>query len=80
MKKKVVMGFLGTQLDSGLGSGRWEKWRPTVSIAQHEDLIVDRLELMHDSRNKALAERVKGDVVQKIFNEINGLWCCKKAF
>jgi transcriptional regulatory protein RtcR len=64
MKKKVVIGFLGTQLDSGLGSGRWEKWRPTVSIAQHEDLIVDRLELMHDSRNKALAERVRDDVVQ----------------
>ena len=64
MKKKVVMGFLGTQLDSGLGSGRWEKWRPTVSIAQHEDLVVDRLELMHDARNKPLAERVRDDVVQ----------------
>jgi transcriptional regulatory protein RtcR len=64
MKKKVVIGFLGTQLDSGLGSARWEKWRPTVSIAQHEDLVVDRLELMHDARNKALAERVRDDVVQ----------------
>jgi transcriptional regulatory protein RtcR len=64
MKKKVVMGFLGTQLDSGLSASRWEKWRPTVSIAQHEDLIVDRLELMHDVRNKAMAERVRDDVVQ----------------
>ncbi|MEO8023087.1 RNA repair transcriptional activator RtcR [Polaromonas sp.] len=64
MKKKVVMGFLGTQLDSGLSAARWEKWRPTVSIAQHEDLIVDRLELMHDPRNKALAERVRDDLVQ----------------
>ncbi len=64
MKKKVVMGFLGTQLDSGLNASRWEKWRPTVSIAQHEDLLVDRLELMQDVRNKALAERVRDDVVQ----------------
>ncbi|MEO7887789.1 RNA repair transcriptional activator RtcR [Polaromonas sp.] len=64
MKKKVVMGFLGTQLDSGLSAARWEKWRPTVSIAQHEDLVVDRLELMHDPRNKVLAERVRDDVIQ----------------
>jgi transcriptional regulatory protein RtcR len=64
MKKKIVMGFLGTQLDSGLGASRWEKWRPTVSIAQHEDLLVDRLELMHDARNTALAERVRDDIVQ----------------
>jgi transcriptional regulatory protein RtcR len=64
MKKKVVMGFLGTQLDSGLGSARWEKWRPTVSMAQHEDLVIDRLELMHDARNKPLAERVRDDVIQ----------------
>jgi transcriptional regulatory protein RtcR len=26
-KKTVVIGFLGTQLDSGRGAGRWEKWR-----------------------------------------------------
>ena len=30
----------------------------------HEDLVVDRLELMHDPRNKPLAERVRDDVVQ----------------
>ncbi|MFL6658109.1 MAG: RNA repair transcriptional activator RtcR family protein, partial [Massilia sp.] len=41
MKKKrtVVIGFIGTQLDSGKGSGRWEKWRPTVALAQYEDVV-----------------------------------------
>ena len=41
MKKPiVVIGFLGTQLDAGQGTGRWEKWRPTVSLAQHDDMVV----------------------------------------
>lgn len=64
MKHKVVIGFLGTQLDSGLGAARWEKWRPTVALAQHEDLAVDRLELMHDLRHLSLAQRVRDDVAQ----------------
>jgi transcriptional regulatory protein RtcR len=64
MKRKVILGFLGTQLDSGLGPGRWEKWRPTISLSQHEDLQVDRLELLHDMKNLPLAERVRDDFVQ----------------
>jgi transcriptional regulatory protein RtcR len=64
MKRKVVIGFLGTQLDSGLSNTRWEKWRPTVSLAQHDDLQIDRLELMHDVRNLALAQRVQADIAQ----------------
>jgi transcriptional regulatory protein RtcR len=64
MKRKVAMGFLGTQLDSGLGPARWEKWRPTVSLAQHEDLQIDRLELLHDLRYTAMAHRVRDDFAQ----------------
>eukprot|EP01032_Pedospumella_encystans_P036958 gene36958-41836_t len=41
-KKTVILGFVGTTLDSGNGSARWEKWRPTVAMAQHEDLVIDR--------------------------------------
>ena len=61
-KSTVVIGFLGTQLDSGRGAGRWEKWRPTVSLAQHEDMVVTRLELLHTPRHTALAEVVKADI------------------
>ncbi len=61
-KKTVVIGFLGTQLDSGLGAGRWEKWRPTVSLVQHEDLVVHRLELMVTPRYLSLAQAVQRDM------------------
>lgn len=62
MKSTVVIGFLGTQLDSGSGAGRWEKWRPTVSLAQHEDLVVQRMELLYTTRHRELAEQVRADV------------------
>ncbi len=54
-KNKVVIGFLGTQLDSGRGAGRWEKWRPTVSLVQHEDVVIDRLELLYTLAHQDLA-------------------------
>ncbi len=64
MRKTVVIGFLGTKLDAGQSATRWEKWRPTVSLAQHEDLLVDRLELFYDVRSTALAEQVRADYLQ----------------
>lgn len=61
-KRRVVIGFLGTQLDGGNGAGRWEKWRPTLSLVQHDDLVIDRLELLYTPRHAELAERVTGDI------------------
>ena len=58
----VVLGILGTTLDTGKGPKRWERWRPTVSLCQHEDLLVDRLELLHDRRASRLAETVVEDI------------------
>jgi transcriptional regulatory protein RtcR len=60
--KNVVIGFLGSQLDSGAGAARWEKWRPTVAICQHEDLLIERLELLHGRQHQKLAELVKADI------------------
>jgi transcriptional regulatory protein RtcR len=60
--KNVVIGFLGSQLDSGSGAPRWEKWRPTVAICQHEDLLIERLELLHGRQHQKLAELVKADI------------------
>ncbi|MDM0115737.1 RNA repair transcriptional activator RtcR [Variovorax sp. J22R133] len=62
MKPIVVIGFLGTQLDAGRGAGRWEKWRPTVSLAQHEDKVIHRLELICTRNHLALGELVKADL------------------
>ncbi|RDZ26735.1 RNA repair transcriptional activator RtcR [Lysobacter silvisoli] len=64
-KRQVVIGMLGTQLDAGVGPGRWEKWRPTVSLGMHEDFLLGRLELLVDARRYAkLASVVSADLAQ----------------
>ena len=74
----VVIGFLGTVLDSGgKTEKRWQKWRPTVSLCQHEDMLVDRFELLINSRDLNLAKKVKADIKQispeteVVFHEMN---------
>jgi transcriptional regulatory protein RtcR len=57
----VVIGLLGSTLDRG-AARRWEKWRPTVSLAQQEDLLVDRLELLHQPQFSKLADVIADDV------------------
>ena len=61
-KRTVVIGFMGTQLDAGLGAGRWEKWRPTISLVQHEDTSIDRLELLYATKHEALAKVLTADI------------------
>src|SRR3982750_2997549 len=59
VKPQVIIGMLGTTLDSGVGAGRWEKWRPSVALGRYEDLLVDRFDLLlADRRYKALAATV----------------------
>ena len=62
MKRKVVIGFVGTQLDAGTKVSRWEKWRPTVSLTQHEDLLIHRIVLLHDRRHQTLVTRLQEDI------------------
>ncbi|MCH8620230.1 RNA repair transcriptional activator RtcR [Undibacterium sp. TS12] len=61
-KRKVVIGFIGTQLDSGRGSGRWEKWRPTVAITQHEDIAIDRIDLLYSGQHEQLLDQLQKDI------------------
>lgn len=61
-KDKVVIGLLGTNLDGGKRTGRWEKWRPTVSICMHEDFLVHRYELLYEEKYRELAEFVAADM------------------
>jgi transcriptional regulatory protein RtcR len=61
-KNRVVIGLVGTVLDGKEGTSRWGKWRPTVSIFQQEDFLVDRLELLHQKRFQPLADLVDQDV------------------
>jgi len=63
MKRKVVIGFIGTQLDAGQGKNRWEKWRPSVSLGLFDDFAADRIELLVDQRRyKAVAAQVLADL------------------
>ena len=63
-KPVVVISMLGTVLDAGSRAKRWSKWRPTISLCQHEELLVDRLEMLHQQRFDALAARVSADIGQ----------------
>ncbi|MBM5459046.1 sigma 54-interacting transcriptional regulator [Pseudomonas sp. P66] len=66
-KKTVAIGILGSKLDRvGKGEQRWNKWRPTISLCQQPDLMIDRLELIHgDGRwDTDLALKVKEDIAQ----------------
>src|SRR5437588_12468926 len=61
-KPTVVISLLGTTLDAGLGSRRWDRWRPTVSLSRHKDLPVRRLVLLRDPKFLPLAETVARDI------------------
>jgi transcriptional regulatory protein RtcR len=64
MKPLVVLGFLGSTLDSAkMDATRWNKWRPTVGLCMHEDLRVDRFELIHGARHEGLASYVASDII-----------------
>ena len=73
MKKNVVIGFLGTQLDAG----KRRKWRPSVQLCEHPDFPVERFELLHDARWRSLAGHIKAAIqsvspdTEVLLNEIN---------
>lgn len=59
---KVVIGLIGTNVDSADGPDRWHAWRPTVSLCQHDDLLVSRLVILSDGRFDGLVDRVAADI------------------
>ncbi|HLM75958.1 MAG TPA: RNA repair transcriptional activator RtcR, partial [Polyangiaceae bacterium] len=61
-KNLVVIGMLGPTLDSGFGPARWERWRPSVALSQHEDLLIHRFELLHQQKFSSIAAVVARDI------------------
>lgn len=61
-RKNVVLGLLGSTLDSGFGPKRWKRWRPTIGLCQQEELTVDRFELLYEARFEELCQRVVEDL------------------
>ncbi|GAA5132098.1 sigma 54-interacting transcriptional regulator [Luteolibacter yonseiensis] len=62
--KRVLIGLIGTKTDSGTDVARWDFWRPTVSLFQHQDLLWDRLELLAESNFARISQQVLDDVRQ----------------
>ena len=58
----VGIGLLGTTLDAGRSAKRWQRWRPTVALHQHEDLLFDAFELLYDAPFEELAESIREDI------------------
>ena len=61
-RQTVVIGLLGSVLDSGFHQERWNKWRPTVSLCQHRDLPVARFELIYLQPHEHIARCVAADL------------------
>lgn len=62
MKPVVVYSFLGTTLDQFPYSGRWDKWRPSVALCQHEELLLNRYHLLTNSRYDKLTRVIMEDI------------------
>jgi transcriptional regulatory protein RtcR len=60
--KRVVIGLLGSKLDMGFDPKRWDGWRPSVSLFQHEELLFDRFELLAEPQFSKLHGRIADDV------------------
>ncbi|MEO1659751.1 MAG: RNA repair transcriptional activator RtcR [Pseudomonadota bacterium] len=60
--KTVALSFVGTKIDAGKGPDRWNRWRPNVALCQQDDLVIDRLDLIHDKRHRTLADLLEKDI------------------
>lgn len=66
-RKTVVFGILGTVMDRasrrrGRWEKRWEKWRPTVSLFQQDQLPIDKLVLLYNESELDFAKDIAADI------------------
>ena len=57
-RKRVVVGFLGLQVDRG----GWDRWRPTIDLVNHDDLVIDRFDLLVQRNHGALLREIRRDM------------------
>ncbi len=60
--KYTLFSLLGTTLDKSFKENRWERWRPSVAICQHEDLFIETYHLIYPANHLRLADRVSEDI------------------
>lgn len=61
-KQTVVLGLVGSVVDAGAGPSRWGRWRPTVSLCRHEEMPIDRFELIYQKKFQKLVDQVSADL------------------
>ena len=57
-----MIGLVGPMLDAGNGPDRWTRWRPSVALCQHDNLIVDRFELLFQAHFSRTRSQICDDV------------------
>lgn len=62
--RNVVIGLYGPSLDRGMKPSRWDRWRPSLALCGQEDLIVDRFELLYQSRFEPMVDILVEDIAQ----------------
>ena len=62
MKRQIILGLLGSTLDSHPRAERWDRWRPTLGLFRQEHLRWDRFELLADPKFEKLTREVAGDI------------------
>ena len=80
--------MLGSTLDQGAAPHRWERWRPTVALGQHDDLRIDRLELLYSRIHTNIADVVISDLalvspetaVQRHIFELHDPWDFEEVY
>lgn len=60
--RTVVFGLLGTTLDAGKGAERWGRWRPTISLFQQPDFLVNVFHLVYSRRFAGMAKVAVDDI------------------
>ena len=61
-KPLVIIGILGSTLDSGKKPRRMERWRPTIACISQPDMPVSRFELLYHPEHEILRRQVSYDM------------------
>ncbi|MBP1143224.1 transcriptional regulatory protein RtcR [Pseudomonas sp. PvP027] len=61
MSKSIMISYLSTSLDGGTSEKRLTKWRPNPGVATASEPPIDRLILLYEKRDEALATLVEED-------------------
>lgn len=60
--KYTLFSLLGTTLDKSFNENRWDRWRPSVAICQHENLFIETYHLIYPAKFLRLAKRISEDI------------------